>query len=304
LSQEERPLLPPPRRQSASLALEERQAQPATGRRGVSVRASYVRWRTDSPLGEKFKYIMASVGARAKEIPGLTRPVIRRDNVLLAKLPNSERLRLIARCEPMELAVNELLCEQHKPMSHVYFPLTCFISQVFTLEGRSGFEVGLVGAEGMLGSSLLFGVNVAPGRARVHGAGSALRLEVAQFSRELTRSPALKETLNRYLYVVASQLTQTAACSRFHFIPARLARWLLMTRDRANSDEFYLTHAVAAYILGVRREGVTEAASLLQARKLIRYQRGRVTIINAPALEAAACKCYAAMRRVYTQIMT
>jgi CRP-like cAMP-binding protein len=163
--------------------------------------------------------------------------------------------------------------------------------------------VGLVGAEGMLGSSLMFGVNVAPGRARVHGAGSALRLQAAQFSRELKRSPALRQTLNRYLYVVARQLTQTAACSRFHVIPARLARWLLMTRDRANSDEFHLTHEDAAYILGVRRETVTEAASLLQGRKLIRYRRGHVTIVNAPALEAAACKCYAAMEQVYAKIM-
>jgi CRP-like cAMP-binding protein len=254
-------------------------------------------------MGEQFKWMMVNVQARKKGIPGLTRPSIRRDNLLLSKLPTSERARLIGRCEPVELALADVLCEQHKPMSHVYFPLTGFISQVFTLEDRSGFEVGLVGAEGMLGSSLMFGVNFAPGRARVHGAGSALRLEAAQFLRELKRSPALKQTLNRYLYVVASQLTQTAACSRFHRIQARFARWLLMARDRANSDEFDLTHEVAAYILGVRREGVTEAAGFLQARKLIRYRRGRVTIVNAPALEAATCKCYAAMAQVYAKIL-
>jgi CRP-like cAMP-binding protein len=247
---------------------------------------------------------MASVQARAKAIPGLTRPAIRRDNLLLAKLPTAERLRLIARCAPVELAVNDVLCEQHKPTSHVYFPLSGFISRFFTLEDRSGIEVGLVGAEGMVGISLMFGVSASPGRVCVHGAGLALRLEAAQFLRELKRSPALTQTLNRYLFVVTSQLIQTAACNRFHRLPARLARWLLMARDRANSDRFYLTHQGAAYILGVRREGVTEAARLLQARKLIRYSRGHVTILNPRALEAATCKCYAAMTQVYERIMS
>jgi CRP-like cAMP-binding protein len=246
---------------------------------------------------------MASVQAHAK-VPGLTRPAIRRENLLLSKLPTSERLRLIARCEPVQLTIDDVLCEQHKPLRHVHFPLTGFISRFFTLEDRSGIEVGLVGAEGMVGISLMFGVNTAPGRIRVHGAGSALRLEAAQFLRELKRSPALTQTLNRYLFVVASQLIQTAACNRFHRVPERLARWLLMARDRANSDEFYLTHQAAAYILGVRREGVTDAARLLQARKLIRYSRGHVTILNPSALEAATCKCYAAMTQVYARIMS
>jgi CRP-like cAMP-binding protein len=230
--------------------------------------------------------------------------MVRRDNMLLATLSGPEHERLIARSEPVELAIDAVLCEQGKPMTHIYFPITSFISQIFTIEGRHGFEVGLVGAEGMLGSSLMFGVNIAPGRAMVYGAGSALRLEVAQFYRELKRSPTLTRSLNRYLYVIASQLTQTAACSRFHDLRARLARWLLMTRDRANSDDFYLTHKVASYMLGVRREGVTEAALGFQKRKWIRYRRGHVTILDPAALEAATCDCYAAMARVYAQIMS
>jgi CRP-like cAMP-binding protein len=245
---------------------------------------------------------MGSAQARTKVVPGLSRPAIRRDNRLLSKLPASERVRLIARCEPVELVVDEVLCGQHKPLRHVYFPLSGFMSQVVTLDGPSGIEVRLVGAEGMFGISLMFGVNV-PGSVRVHGAGSMLRLEATQFRRELKRSPVLKETLNRYMLVIASQLMQTAACNRFHRLPARLARWLLMARDRAYSDEFYLTHALASYILGARREGVTEAARLLQTRKLIRYNRGHVTIINAAALEAAACSCYAAMTQMYEKIM-
>ena len=262
-----------------------------------------MRFRTDRS-GAEFKSIIAGVQGLAKEFLGLTRPVIRRDNLLLSKLPTAQRARLIARCEPVELVIDDVLCEQHQPMTHVYFPLTGFISLVYTLEKRSGIKVRLIGAEGMVGISLMFGVNVGPGRARVHGAGSALRLEAPQFIQELKRSPALKQTLNRYLFVIASQLVQTSACNRCHLLPARLARWLLMARDRANSNEFYLTHEAASYILGVRREGVTEAAHLLQARRLIRYSRGHVTIINAPALEAATCKCYAAIAQVYAQIMS
>jgi CRP-like cAMP-binding protein len=246
---------------------------------------------------------MGSVQPRAKEIPGLRKPAIRRNNLLLSKLPVSERARLIARCEPVELAVDEVLCEQRKPMRHVYFPLSGFMSQVLTLEGRSGIEVRLVGAEGMFGISLMFGVSV-PGSVRVHGAGSMLRLEAAQFRRELKRCPVLKEMLNRYLLVIASQHMQTAVCNRFHRLPARLARWLLMARDRANSDEFFLTHALASSILGARREGVTQVAHLLQARKLISYNRGHVTILNAAGLKTAACSCYAAMAQIYTKIMS
>jgi CRP-like cAMP-binding protein len=248
---------------------------------------------------------MGAVPARAQKIPTLTRPAIRHDhdNLLLSKLPTPERVRLIARCEPVELAVDDVLCDRHRPMRHVYFPLCGFMSQVVTLEGRSGIEARVVGAEGMFGISLMFDIDV-PGRVRVHGAGSALRLEAAQLRRELKRNPALQETLNRYLLVIASQLMQTAACNRFHRLPARLARWLLMARDRANSDDFYLTHDLASYILGVRREGVTEAARLLQTRKLIRYSRGQVTITNARALEAATCGCYAAMKQIYARIMS
>jgi CRP-like cAMP-binding protein len=256
------------------------------------------------PLAAKLKYAMDGARARKKKIAGLRRRAPPGENLLLAKLPTSERLLIVARCEPVELAIHDVLCKQGKPMNHVYFPITSFISQIFTTRGRYGLEVGLVGAEGMLGSSLMFGVNVAPARAIVYGTGSALRLGAAQFSRELKRSPALTQTVNRYLYVVASQLMQTAACGRFHFVPARLARWLLMTRDRADSDELTLTHEVAAYILGVRREGVTEAACLFQARKLIRYSRGVVTILNAPGLEGTTCECYAAMRQVYTETMS
>jgi CRP-like cAMP-binding protein len=245
---------------------------------------------------------MSGVRTRAKKIPNLIRPAIGHENLLLSKLATRDRERLIAHCTPVELAVDDVLCDPQHPMRHVYFPLSGFMSQVVTLEGRSGIEARVVGAEGMFGISLMLGVAV-PGRVRVHGAGSALRLEATQFRREINRSPALKEKMTRYLLVIAAQMMQTAACNRLHRLPARLARWLLMARDRANSDDFYLTHDLASNILGVRREGVTEAARSLQTRRLIRYSRGHVTIINARALEAATCNCYAAMTQIYDKIM-
>jgi CRP-like cAMP-binding protein len=228
---------------------------------------------------------------------------MRRGNLLLAALPSAGRRELISRCESVELTSGAVLYEQGERTSHIYFPIDSYISLISSMDERSGLEVRLVGAEGMLGIWLMLGVNIASGRALVQGAGSALRLDAAQFSCELNQVPALEPMLKRYVYVVLSQLARTAGCAHFHAIEARLARWLLMTRDRAHSDEFQLTHEVAAQVLGVRREGVTASASVLRKRELIRYRRGNVTILDGPGLEAAACKCYAAARQLYAGIM-
>ena len=213
-------------------------------------------------------------------------------NRLLAALPTKEYERLLAGFEPVKLTYGEVLYEPGEPMRHVYFPGNCLVSLLTVVEGHRALEVGLVGREGMVGSRLALGITTASVRALVQGTGTAMRIESARFLQEFHRSPALQRALFHFTDTLMSQVTQTAACNRFHLVEARLARWLLMTRERLPSGEFRLTQEFLADMLGVRRAGVTAAASALQLRKLIRYRRGTITILDQQGLEASSCSCY------------
>jgi CRP-like cAMP-binding protein len=216
-------------------------------------------------------------------------------NRLLAALPADEYRDLLAGLEPVELACGEVLHEPGHLIRHVYFPLDGLVSLLTTVEGHRALEVGLVGCEGMVGISLALGVDVSSLRAVVQGGGTALRMTAARFRRELCASLALQDAVYRFADATLSQANRNAACHRFHVVEARLARRLLMTGDALRTDEFLLTQAFLADMLGVRRVGVTEAACALQQRGMISYCRGRMRILDRRRLEAAACECYRAV---------
>jgi CRP-like cAMP-binding protein len=224
-------------------------------------------------------------------------------NQLLAGLPQALRQRLLELCEPVELHLAQVLCTSGERMRYAYFPTHSFISLIAPLEGHAGLEVGLVGDEGMVGVSLMLGIEAAPMKGLVQGAGAAWRMESKALLTELRRSPPLRQLLNHYLYVTLTQIARTAACTRYHLVEARLARWLLMTRDRAHADEFFITHTFLSHMLGVRRAGITRAAVALRKLRLIRYSRGVLTVLDSNGLEKAACSCYAASKHDYTRIL-
>jgi len=207
--------------------------------------------------------------------------------------------RLAAQLEPVALRYHQVLYEPGGPIEHVYFPLDCLISLLTSVDSRRTLEVGMVGNEGMAGMPFILGMGISGARALVQGGGSALRMAAAPFRIEFDRNRPLQEALYRYTYALMAQISQTAACNRFHGVHARLARWLLMTRDRMGTDEFPLTHEFLAHMLGTRRGGVTEAASALKRRKLIGYSRGNIRILDAKGLDAAACSCYQIVRDVF-----
>jgi len=214
------------------------------------------------------------------------------ENSLLAAIPRKEYRRLFASLEPVTLTFGDMLYESGETIRHVYFPCSSLVSLLALADGHFALEIGLVGREGMVGIPLVLGNDVSPVDALVQGTGTAMRMASAQFLKEFRLSLPLQQALYRYTHTLMTQISQTAACNRFHVLEARFARWLLMTQDRVKSDHFRMTHEFLGHMLGVRRVGVTKAAQALQKRKLINYSRGDITVLDRRGLEAAACACY------------
>lgn len=222
-------------------------------------------------------------------------------NHLISLLPRQQQTRFLAQCESMPLVLAQVLHEPGDTARCVLFPTQGFVSLLAVIGTHAALEVGMVGREGMLGSQLALGVARNATRAVVQGAGSVWRMSASNFKHELQSSAALTRIVQRYLYVRLAQQTRGAACLHYHLISARLARWLLMSQDRAEGDQFHMTHEFLAYMLGVRRVGITAAAGALQRTGAIEYHRGEVVVQDRHALELAACDCYAADALVYAQ---
>lgn len=224
-----------------------------------------------------------------------------KQNRLIELLPRKDRLHFVAQCEEVDLVLSDVLSEPDTPTRHVYFPTKGFISLVSIVESNPPLEVGMVGREGMLGAQLALGVTNSLLHALVQGQGTAWRISGAAFRRELALSAPLQKIIHHYLYVLMAQMAESAGCLRYHQISSRLARWLLMSQDRAESNNFRVTHEFLAYMLGVRRVGITAAAIDLQRSGLIEYRRGNLTVLDRHGLVGAACGCYAADQKTYAK---
>src|SRR5216684_3821237 len=214
-------------------------------------------------------------------------------NRLLAALPKKEYQRLLPKLELVNLSFGDILFEPDDVITHVHFPNDSVISLLSAVAERSTLEVGMVGNEGMAGISVFMGVDVSSNQFLVQGSGTAVRMKAEALGTESNRLGSLHRLLHRYSHSLLTQISQSSACNRFHTVDARLARWLLMTGDRLGEDQFRLTQDFMSNMLGVRREGVNKAAGALQLKKLIRYSRGNLAILNRTGLEAASCSCYA-----------
>jgi len=224
-------------------------------------------------------------------------------NRLLAALPPDDLARLRPRLEAVELPFRKVLHVPGKPIEAVYFPETGYVSMVAYLEDGDAAEVGLAGYEGMVGLPVLLGADHDDIEAMVQSPGTALRMDAQAFREELERIPGLRNLLLRYALVHHGQVARTAACNGRHHTDQRLARWLLMAHDRAQEDDFPITHEFLSMMLGVRRAGITVAAGLLQKAGFIRYNRGRIEVTDRPGLESVACECYGIVRRAQDQLL-
>ncbi|MFZ1640353.1 MAG: Crp/Fnr family transcriptional regulator [Candidatus Contendobacter sp.] len=232
--------------------------------------------------------------------PNLPNP---RQNHLLAVLPEFECERLFPYLERVPLPLGEALYESGDRLNHVYFPSTAIVSLLYVMENGASAEIAVVGNEGIVGIALFMGGETMPNRAVVQSAGHAYRLKGQVLKQEFNRSGALQHLLLRYTLALLTQMAQTAVCNRHHSVDQQLCRWLLLSLDRLPSNELTMTQELIANMLGVRREGVTEAAGHLQGAGLIHYSRGRITVVDRAGLEARVCECYEVVRKEFLRLL-
>jgi CRP-like cAMP-binding protein len=224
-------------------------------------------------------------------------------NHLLAALPEAEWLRWRPHLESVDLPLGHVLYESGLALSHVYFPTTAIVSLLYVMQDGASAEIAVVGSEGVVGIALFMGGESTPSRAIVQSAGRGFRLNAMAMKDEFSQSGPVMHLMLRYTQALITQMAQTAVCNRHHSLDQQLCRWLLLSLDRLKSNELVMTQELISNMLGVRREGVTEAALKLQAAKLIRYSRGHITVIDRPGLELRTCECYAVVKKEYDRLL-
>jgi CRP-like cAMP-binding protein len=226
-----------------------------------------------------------------------------RQNRLLAALPDDEWARWLPHMEAVDLPRGKVLYESGSTLSHVYFPTTSIVSLLYVMEDGASAEIGVVGRDGIVGISLFMGGETTPSRAVVQSAGHGFRLSASLMRAEFDRAGPVRHLLLRYTQALITQMAQTAVCNRHHSLDQQLSRWLLLRLDRLDSNDLATTQELISNMLGVRREGVTEAAGRLQEDGLIRYRRGHITVLDRALLEARACECYAVVKNEYDRLL-
>ena len=224
-------------------------------------------------------------------------------NRLLSALTRDLQIRLLPRMEKLNLPIRQVLHEPDLPITHVYFPLSGVMSLIVALRAGEAVEVGTVGNEGMVGTAVFLGAERSPLKAISQVSGQCLRMRADNFKRSLDEHPEFTDMVRRYTHGMVTQISQTTACNHVHSVQERMCRWLLMTHDRVGADEFHLTQEFLAQMLGVRRPSVTVAAGLLQKAGLIRYQRGRIRVVDRAGLEAGSCECYDTVRQEFDRLL-
>jgi CRP-like cAMP-binding protein len=226
-----------------------------------------------------------------------------KQNRLLAALSAVELKRLRKNLELVEMPLGEVVYESGRHVDHVYFPTTCIVSLLYVLENGASAEIAVVGNEGVVGVSIFMGGETTPSRAVVQSAGYAYRLPGAMMVAEFTRGGAMQHLMLRYTQALITQMAQTAVCNRHHSVDQQLCRWLLLSIDRLSSPQIIMTQELIANMLGVRREGVTEAAGKLQKAGVISYRRGHIQVLDRPKLEEMSCECYEVVRRETARLL-